>query len=215
MAFHLRSASALSNPRSYETSVKDQLQSIRKLFFSLRNHCYNLHVLRRFGSVFNNIEEIMSLPSSQVNPCQSKKRKAVKDELEHSFLLLDLCSAMQESTSGIKVGDHEKQLIIKRGENAEIEANIQFQSYISFAKTQKQFKKSYSHIILNLIAMQSSRERSLIHKTFQDSRVPCKVEQLEVLEIEIVDLEAGVEALFKKLIQSRFSLLNNGRLRTD
>ena len=48
---------------------------------------------------------------------------------------------MQESTSGIKVGDHEKQLIIKRGENAEIEANIQFQSYISFAKTQKQFKK--------------------------------------------------------------------------
>lgn len=150
----------------------------------------------------------MSLPSSQVNPCQSKKRKAVEDELEHSFLLLDLW-----------------QLIIKRGENAEIEANIQFQSYIRFAKkTQKQFKKvsdkstsanqescrivklsgetRHIAIILNLIAVQSSREQSLIHKTFQESRVPCKVEQLEVLEIEIVDLEAGVEALFKKLIQN-------------
>lgn len=49
---------------------------------------------------------------------------------------------VRESTSGIKVGGHEKQLVVKRGENAEIESNIQFQSYIRFAKKiQKQFKK--------------------------------------------------------------------------
>lgn len=63
--------------------------------FSLFNHCNNLRVLERFGSVFNGIEETMSLPSSQVNPRQSKKRKAAEHELEHSFLLLDLCSAMR------------------------------------------------------------------------------------------------------------------------
>lgn len=49
---------------------------------------------------------------------------------------------VQESTSGIKVDGHEKRLVVKRGENAEIESNIQFQSYIRFAKKiQKQFKK--------------------------------------------------------------------------
>uniref|UniRef100_A0A0A9DTF1 Uncharacterized protein n=1 Tax=Arundo donax TaxID=35708 RepID=A0A0A9DTF1_ARUDO len=89
------------------------------------------------------------------------------------------------------------QLVIKRGDIAAVEDKIQ--SYIRFAKKALMSKR---------FAMQSPSEWSLVHKTFQKRRLVCELEQLLALELEVGDLEGGVETLFKKLIQNRVSLLN-------
>ncbi|KAF0898345.1 hypothetical protein E2562_007195 [Oryza meyeriana var. granulata] len=185
--------------------------------------------LRKLGDIYNCIEELICTPGNQVSLCQRLQRKLIEEELGRSLVLLDLCNAIQESFMELRMSVQEMMLAIKRGEDA----SVQVKAYIRLAKkARKQFKKvskkntsdkmdcravkllaearditmslleSTSCILSKKIEMPKC---SLLSSTFQKSKVMCKEEQLQELELTIKDLESGAELLFRRLIQGRVS----------
>uniref|UniRef100_A0A0E0MCR2 Uncharacterized protein n=1 Tax=Oryza punctata TaxID=4537 RepID=A0A0E0MCR2_ORYPU len=193
--------------------------------------------LRRLGEVYNSIEEIMFLPSNQAGHSLHQQRRMVEEELDRSLLLIDLCNAMKESLSEMKMSLHELQLLLKRGDSVAVHNKIE--SFVRLAKKaqKKSFKKtnigaisegckmirllgearemassvleSTSLLLPKQIAKNSASKWSLVSKRFQRRNVVvCEEEQLQALEHSMGDLEDGAEFLFRRLIQIRVSLLN-------
>ncbi|KAL6614895.1 hypothetical protein ACP70R_037165 [Stipagrostis hirtigluma subsp. patula] len=233
MASHLKSVSAPSSPRSSQAGVEQQLQSLKT---AISSHSATIDTMCdgfwSLGDIYSSIQEIMCTPSNQVSLCQTWDRKAVEEELGRSLILLDLCNAMQESFMELKMNVQELLLVLKRGEDA----TAQVKAYIRLTKkAHKHFKKVYKNTTPEerdcrvvkllaearlittslfystscLLAKQIEMPKwSIVSKTSQKGKVMCEEEQLQALECSIRDLESGAELLFRRLIQSRVSLLN-------
>ena len=232
MAYHLRSASAPSSPRSNKSEVEQQLQSVSCITSSppatIDAACDGLRML---VDIYNNIEEVICTPSNQASLCQTLQKKAVEAELGRSLVLLDLCNAMHESVMELNMSVQELLLALSRGEDA----SAQVKAYIRLTKmAQKQFKKIRKKTVSNkdcrvVMLMAEAREItisllesscgllskqiempkcSLVSKTFQKTKFVCEEDQLRALERSIGDLETGVELMYRRLIKIRVSLLN-------
>uniref|UniRef100_A0A0D9XPA9 Uncharacterized protein n=1 Tax=Leersia perrieri TaxID=77586 RepID=A0A0D9XPA9_9ORYZ len=230
MASHQRSASLPSRLHSTESNVEDELQSLRSYIAApsatIGTMCDGM---KRLGDVYSSIEEIMCFPRNAISLSQQKKM--VEEELDRSVVLIDLCNAMQENLSELKMNILELQLVLKRRDDAAVQ--LKFKSFVRMArKTQKPFKKTSSKttaeycslkperwlsvslldctpgLLMKKIGTPSTSKWSLVSKKFQKRKVVCEEEQLQALERIIGDLEYGTEFLFRRLIQTRVFLLN-------
>ncbi|KAM3293415.1 hypothetical protein ACQJBY_036774 [Aegilops geniculata] len=231
MACHQRSASLPSIAHSSESKVDVELQRLKSCISSPSATIVTMcGGYARLGDIYKSIEEIMDLPSNQVGLSFPQNKKMVEEELERSLVLIDLCNSMQENLSGLKMSTQE--LVLKRGDDAAVQLKVE--SFIRLAKqAQKPFKKitsskavaedcrlvrvlaearemsvslleSTSHLLLKQFTAKKGSKWSLVQKR----KVVCEEEQLQVLERSMGDLENDAELLFRRLIQSRVSLLN-------
>ncbi|XP_048566185.1 uncharacterized protein LOC125546087 [Triticum urartu] len=230
MAFHQRSISLSSRPHASETEVELELQSLEASIPSSNSISTMRDGLRRLANIYDVLEEIICLPSNQV--CSSQQRNILDGEMEGSLELLDLCSAMQEILVEMKTIIQELQVALRKGDDAATQAKIQ--SYTRLVKKAKNLlkkntKRSPAHCkmvmllakarevsasllecTLHLLSKQIEMpKQSLVYKAFHKKKAAfCKEEQLSELECSIGDLESGAGHLFRKLVQSRVSLLN-------
>ncbi|CAM0911684.1 unnamed protein product [Alopecurus aequalis] len=232
MDFSLRSISLPSRHHTSEAEVQEDLRSLETSISSsitIETMCGGL---RRLGDIYSTVEQIIQLPSNQV--CSSQQRHMLDGEAECSLQLLDLCNTMQEIFVELKAIIQELQVALRKGEDATIQARIQ--SYTRLVKKAgKHFKKTTRKTIsykmdCGLVSLlNKAREmalsllestvhllskkieaptQSLVSKAFHKKKVVVCEEQLQDLEGSMGDLESGAGHLFRRLIQSRVSLLN-------
>ncbi|XP_015696003.1 uncharacterized protein LOC107304836 [Oryza brachyantha] len=231
MAFHQRSISLPSRPQA---KVEEELCILDAIISSPSTTIDTMcEGLRRLAKIYSSIKEIMCLPSNQAFP--SQQRKVLDGEMECSLALLDLCNAMHEDFTESKAIIQDLQVALRKGDGPAIQSKIQSYACL-LKKAKKHFKKTSKKVssekedcrmarllreareistsllesTLHLLSKQIEMpKQSLVSKAFNKKKaVVCEEEQLQVLECSIGDLESGAGQLFRKLVQSRVSLLN-------
>ncbi|VAH85300.1 unnamed protein product [Triticum turgidum subsp. durum] len=208
MAFHQRWTSLPSRPHISETEVEQELHSLEASISSCNSINTMCVGLRSLANIYDALEEIICLPSNQV--CSSQQRNILDGEMEGSLELLDLCGAMQEIFVEMKAIIQELQVALRKGDVAASQAKIQSYTHLA-KKARSHFKKATKKAPADfrMVMLLAKDRESLVSKAFHKKKaVVCKEEQLSELECSIGDLESGAGHLFRKLVQSRVSLLN-------
>ncbi|XBI22260.1 hypothetical protein VPH35_063295 [Triticum aestivum] len=99
--------------------------------------------LRRLGDIYNGVEELICLPSSQL--CSYQQRTVLDGEMEGSLELLDLCGAMQEIFAEMKAFIQEMQVALRKADDAAAQARIQAYTHLA-KKAKNHFKKAAKKI---------------------------------------------------------------------
>ncbi|KAL5231734.1 hypothetical protein ABZP36_030510 [Zizania latifolia] len=231
MACHQRSISLPSRPHS---NVEEELCRVEACTSSPSMTIEIIsNGLRSLGDIYSSVEDIMCLPSNQI--FSSQQRTLLEEEMECSLEILDLCNAMHEVFAELKDIIQDMQVSLRKGDDAIVQVKIQ--SYIRLVKkAKKHFMKTVKKVTsdkedcrmvkllsgardittsllesaMYLLSKQiATPKMSIITKAFQKKNsVVCNEEQLQVLECSIGDLEAGAGLLFRRLVQSRVTLLN-------
>lgn len=186
--------------------------------------------LRKLGEVYSTISDLVCISSNQVR----QQRKAVQ-RLSNHFSII--CNTMQESFSEQgnhpwhAVGTQDRRpyscpnqdpVLYPRCQegtetiqenNKKLTAADQWSCMVmkmlSQAREIASSMLEFSlHLLSRKVVMPSSTKWSLISKTIQKRRVVCEDEQLQELELDIVELESGIEPLLRTLIQISACLQN-------
>ena len=195
--------------------------------------------MRRLEGVYNNIEGIRCapLPAKLAFAAQSSGMWCSKNS---SALWSCLTSATPCKRSSQSSRNFQKMvLVVQRGDDSALQAKTR--SYVRLAKKMmKQFKKSTSAYQLSYRVKQLAEDREIAIATLESLsyllskqiavQVPandplsprhfkrgvvCMEEQLQEMTLAIVDLESGVETLFRKQIQGRVFLLSAQSLQIE
>ncbi|XP_072972346.1 uncharacterized protein [Typha angustifolia] len=137
MACHLRSISLPTRPNSLVLKVEEELQKLRACVASSSSTAQMVFDgLNGLGDVYEYIKELLSLPSNQNGVSHSNQKKWVEEEMEESIRLLDICGAMRDNLSSMKINVQDLQVALRRGGEAAMGSKVQ-----AFARLAKKANK--------------------------------------------------------------------------
>ncbi|KAL5229373.1 hypothetical protein ABZP36_028149 [Zizania latifolia] len=227
-------ASVPSSPRSGEADVEQQLQSIKEAIFLPSATIQTISAaLTKLMTIYSRADELTCLLGGQRRRAAAEAeldRSLVLldlcDAMQHCFA--ELKATIQEMQLARRRGDgaavqamsqsyyaraaKKAQRHFRRiGSSKAAASDMQICRVLRLLAEARETTVAALETAAKLLSKQittmpsSSKWSQLVSRK---KSVACEEEQLQVLELDIAGLEHGVELLFRRLIQSRVSLLN-------